>query len=503
MRAALSAALAAALAVAAPARADETLDLRATSPDPRLGEVVSRVFLRDCRGARRTIDRLWADPGVDAMGLLVASIWISEACEPPGRRPALLAEAVARAESRDPDDPTLAAMALSVIPAAADPAAAERRHRAFLARFPDRVPALSLVVLRRNLEPIASGLGQETADRLRLDLLRAGAGTSLRQQLDVRDGLLRHEVRFALAAGDTALAQSLADQLVHPGEIRLLLMDRDFAPLWAATEARVGSGMAAATARGLEAARAWARETAEGMAVQPRALRNLALALWNAGHRPEALAEAGAFSARALEAGKPDASWLRLGATHVHLLAADGRMAEAERRSRDLLAAAGTAPELVAPPLAVRARLLVRHGLHTEALALAETWRPRRTDAALAPAVPALLAAEACARQALARADAGGALRRAVEAAAAADTGTDSAEALLCLGDAEAAEAEILALLADPVGRDAALVALLPAPSGALADPLAAPLAPLAARPKVASALARVARPLPATLLPR
>ncbi len=302
-----------------------------------------------------------------------------------------------------------------------------------------------------------------------------------------RATVLREAALDRLGQNDPAAAQVLADQILDPGDLLKMLVDRRYAALWPAITASAGPGLEGARERFVAVSRAAyeARPDDSGR-------RMLAGVLERTGHADEALA-----LLRSMLAQSGGDGWYRASA--------------AVRMSKLLAQAGGSDAEAVLAPM--RAELAdgadadhPERGNIVPNLALAQIALRRPTDAIAtldryplnkveSPAAGAfIIAIRACALHRLGRADDASPLVATVMGDYARNT-VAGRIVIDCTGDSEARARAWIANVRDPRLRTDALLAMVRARQ--VADPTADPLDPnrdalhaIAGRADVAAAFA-------------
>lgn len=310
-----------------------------------------------------------------------------------------------------------------------------------------------------------------------------------------RSTMLREAALDRLARGDATGAQALADQVIDPGDLLDMLVDRRYAALWPAVAASAGPGLEGARERFVATARA-------AYEAHPDAGRRRMLAgiLDRTGHADEAIALLRATLAEPAGPGRDD--WYRAAAAVrlPHLLArAGGSDADALLAPMRAELAGGGAvadhPELgnVVPNLALAQIAL---GRPADGLATLDRYPLGQVESPAAGAF--VLAIRACALHRLGR-DAEAAPLLAQVAGAFAGNAQANMIAVDCTGDADARARAWIARVGDPRLRGSALEAMARArlPVDPTADPLDVapePLRAVARRADVAAAFATFGR---------
>jgi len=413
----------------------------------------------------------------------------------------------------------LAAALLWSTTAAAEPASIEHVRTQLIAGQDAAAADTLIAVAKRGhdaIAPLPSELWRELYRRLSrandtdrtlaLDLALLGAHFDAGFGADGLNGFAARSVLGLTEHGRLTQARALLAQVQEPQSLSQMLVDRRYAAMWPAIEARANPDFTAIEAN-------WIGITARESAAEPqnfRRLTALGAALRGAGRRAELIALVEPLT------GSPDRAAARLGLApgavalddygwavneYAYAFAHSGRAPEADRVFADLVdMGMERAPQLVGM-IINRAELLLAAGRFDNALNALAAAEPLDRTASVYGQMWAWRI-RVCALHALGR-DAQAADPLARMAAAKADNWSAYTAAMLCLDRPDAVETALLACLADERFRAEALAEVQDTQTPArlpFEAVLHARLAAVVARPTVATAIERWGRLLPPAL---
>ncbi|MFC3711067.1 hypothetical protein ACFOMD_00700 [Sphingoaurantiacus capsulatus] len=430
------------------------------------------------------------EPGRERGGLLyMQALLLSDL-----RRPAEAVTAIDAAAAMLPDRPELRLMQAQVQLRAGQAEAASRTVVYMADAFPAGLTKIDepwLSQLLRELEGPAK-------EELRFDLLMAlsSRGYAGRGTPGAADWMYDDAILGLLKRDRLDEAKAMAAKFVDSSALVRMLVDRRYAKLWPAIEAKAGPRAAKAIAAEVAAVEAAYRakpQDYETVAAYLAALRGV-------GRVGEAVTVSTPFAAdmAKVEAGGEDAFWVIN--EHAYALAAAGRVDEADAAFAKLLAMdLAKNPALITMAIN-RGSLLTSYGRPAAALAVAEWVTAKGDRATTGFGLMWVAATRACALKALD--DPGATAALGMLTADPKINYPAATMALLCADRLDEAEKLVLARLEDPARRGGMLLAFQDfeqdAPGGAtFRAALAAKLLAIRDRPAVRKAIARHGRILP------
>lgn len=464
------------------------------TPPARLAEFGDALKADDCRRAAPLASEISADRSLPADIRNVAAA-AGVACRYRLRDPAA-ADAARRHVEAQPDDAEFPMLWLEIAIDSNVPDDALEALDLAYRRFPDVLRTADTDMmdrLRRQLDQP----GRETQRQaMLLKLGEIGFGGN---DLSEADYYRTEAIRILLKRGREADARRIAALVADYDSMEMMLVSRDFEPLWSLLEASAGPGMSRSNASALMAARANA-EALGPAGKSPEATRartTLMNALWDAGDKAAALAEGGKAytTAQEVEAADEAGGWFIN--SHARLLRLSGDQGASDRR----LAALSTLsieerPWLISMRIN-RASTRVRQGANEELLGEIDALQADADRYGSPYAQQLVRRAKLCALAGAGRTAEAQAMRPAVIEWGSKAPGA-TMEALLCLNDRDAAAAQAIAGLEDPKFREDMIVALQPGISAPAKGVLK--MRALLDDPAVAAAYARVGRDLPEAL---
>lgn len=377
----------------------------------------------------------------------------------------------------------------------AQPFKVAKALQVYAERFPDRVRAggLRWEFVAAALNALRSADGEAANQALSLALFDAGyradndfGGVTFIEQQAI-DGLI--------AQGRIAEAKARLDRMVDVRNLAGMAIDRRYEALWPALEAALGSGMAKGIARNL----GWLQQGFEADPDSHLTRQSYVHQLIWRGSPAKAVALSENLLTTPAEIAASGRYGWWLVVANGDALGAAGDPARGLARYRQLNAAIPAGSGVRIDTMIDEAAFASRNGLSTDALE--SVARARRLEDISPYGEGHLAQAEACALHRLGRDTDAAPVMAKIEAAPT-NNRDASLDAMLCLGQFEAAEALVLSVLEDPVRRTGMLLRLQGIELQKHDKALAAPMARLAARPAVAAAIARHGRTLPVGLRP-
>jgi len=335
------------------------------------------------------------------------------------------------------------------------------------------------------------------ADRVALVLVRTDFAVN---NLDTRSWLEVSAIRALMAAGDNGPAAAIALSLENAPALVTLLTDRRYAPLWEPVEAQLKPGLSNIHARAIEAAERFAAASPNS----PQARLSQFTAYMEAGRiaEAEALAAKTGATAEAMAALDEQGGWLVN--NHALLLRDLGKGTEAEARFAAMRAITiGDKPWLINMVIN-RLSDLVQSGNWTRALALDTEAGTLAAEYGSPYAQQLVRTYSLCARH---RGQSGGdttALLATVKDKSA-DAPLATMDAMICIGQLDAAETLLVEALGSEQWRDSAIETMQPAAARAVpANPTVWDQGreTLEKRPAVQAAFGKVGRILPERFWP-